>query len=207
MSVMKRHYGTRLIRAKGLQQKYVALVQSVLKMNHAKIKFQKYKDLQSLKSYIAPIYHSFYDTLLHDESQCNNDDIDIFKDELLDLSKDENNADVSESPAGLPTSSLTMSATVSSISKQTAELKSIGRDLKKNRTYGKPTRIPELDGVHHDRTRNVNCKMRLATIKHSNSNGACGRDASSPTIVHSLKLSNKANVHKLSNANVCVMNE
>ena len=131
-----------------------------------KIKFQKYKDLQSFKPYIAPIYHPFYDTLLHDESQCNNDDIDIFEDELLDMSEDENNA---KSPAGLPTSSLTMSATVSSISKQTSELKGIGRDLKKNRTYGKPARKPELDDVHHDRTRNVNFRMRLATVKHSNS--------------------------------------
>ena len=67
-----------------------------------KIKFEKYKDLQSLKPYIAPIYY-FYDTLLHDESQCNNDDMDIFEDELLDMSEDVNNADVSESSAGLQT--------------------------------------------------------------------------------------------------------
>ena len=114
------------------------------------------------------------------------------------MSEDENNADLSESPAGLPTSSLTVPATVSSISKQTAELKGIGRDLKKNRTFGKPTRIPELDDVHHDRTRNVNCRMRLATIQHSNSSGACGGGVSSPTTGHSLKLSNKTNVQKLS---------
>ena len=101
---MNRHYGIRLIWAKDLQQ--IRCISAVYAKDESrKIKCQKYKDLQSLKPYISPIYHSLYDTLQHDESECNNDDIDIFEEEHLDMSEDENNASVSESPADLPTSS------------------------------------------------------------------------------------------------------
>jgi len=51
------------------------------------IKKEKFEDLQSLKDYIPPIYHTFYDSLFVKGSK--NDDPDILPDEELCVSEEE----------------------------------------------------------------------------------------------------------------------
>lgn len=51
------------------------------------IKKTKYEDLQSLKQYIPPIFHAFYDSLPVESTD--NDAPDLLEDDVLDLSEDE----------------------------------------------------------------------------------------------------------------------
>lgn len=58
-----------------------------------KIKKEKFNDLQSLKSYIPAIYHSFYDSLSVEGSNKSDPELDKLPDEELYVSEDEEEED------------------------------------------------------------------------------------------------------------------
>ena len=62
--------------------------QVVMAVASQKIKLGKWKDLQSLKQFIPPIYHAFYDGLQTEQTERGNE-VDAFEDEMLNMSEDE----------------------------------------------------------------------------------------------------------------------
>jgi hypothetical protein len=60
----------------------------VAERQQRKIKVNKFQDLQSLKDYIPPVYHPFYDSLAIDSD---NEEPERFGDDALDISEDDGN--------------------------------------------------------------------------------------------------------------------